>query len=101
MLRAAIRVNCYKVVSLTLDRDDELRDDGEHLGTALLQHVESSLQREESVRVSLLSDTLEEDREVMMVVKLGDIHFPVDSVVATMLNSDGQISTVVESSELR
>ena len=101
MFKAATQVNCYKVVSLTLDRNDELRDDRKDLGTALFQHVESSLEREESVRVSLLSNPLEEDGEVMMVVKLSHIHFPVDSVVATVLNSDGKISAVIESSELR
>ena len=100
VFKAATQVNCYKGMVLTLDRDDELGDDGEHLGTALFQHVESTLEREESVRVSLLSDTFEEDGEVMVVVKLSHIHFPVDSVVAAMLNSDGEVSAVVEAAEL-
>ena len=46
---------------LTLDGDDELRDDGEDLSTALLKHVEDTLDGEESVRILLLTDALEEN----------------------------------------
>jgi len=34
-----------------------------------------------------------------MVVELRNIHFPVDPVVTTMLNSNGQIATVIKAAE--
>jgi hypothetical protein len=101
VFRAATQNNCYELIPLTLDRDDQLRDDWEDLSATLFQHIEGSLDGKESVRVYLFSDSLKEDREVMMVVKLGDIHFPVDSVVTAMLDGDGKVSTIVEPSELR
>ena len=47
---------------LTLDGNDKLRDDGKHLSSTLLKHVEYTLYSEESVWVLLFSDTFEEDR---------------------------------------
>ena len=85
---------------LTLDGDDELGDDGENLSTTLLKHVEDTLDGEESVWVLLLTDTLEENGEVMMVVELLDLNLPVDTVLRAVLNGDGEISTVVEAAEL-
>jgi len=35
-----------------------------------------------------------------MVIELGDIHFPVDLVLGSVLDGDGEISSVVEASEL-
>jgi hypothetical protein len=78
-----------------------LRDDREDLGTTLLEHVEDSLNSEESIRVLLLTDTLEEDREVVMVVELLDFNLPVDTVLRSMLNGDWEISTIIEASEFR
>ena len=86
---------------LTLDWNDELWDDWEHLGTTLLKHVEDSLDRQESVWVFLLSDSLEEDWQVVMVVELGYIDFPVDFVLWSVFNGDWEISTVIESTEFR
>jgi len=83
------------------DRDDELRDDGEYLSSTLLEHVADSLDGKESVGVDLLTDAFEEDGEVVMVVELLDIHFPVDFVLGAVLNGNGQVSSVVEASEFR
>lgn len=83
-----------------LDWDNQLRDDGEDLGTTLLEHVEDSLDREEPVGVDLLTDTFEEDGEVMMVIQLGHINFPVNFVLGSVVDGDGEISSVVEASEL-
>lgn len=77
-----------------------MRDDGEDLGAALLKHVEDTLDGEESVGVDLLADTFEENGEVMMVVELGDIDFPVDFVLGSVVDGDGEISSIVEASEL-
>lgn len=87
-------------ILLTLDWDDELWDDWKDLGSALFEHIEHSLHREESVWILLLSDTLEEDWQVVMVVELSNINLPVDSVLGSVLNGDWKISTVVESAEL-
>jgi hypothetical protein len=86
-------------VKVTFDGDDQLRDDREHLSTALLKHVEDALDREEPVRVLLLTDALEEDGQVMVVVKLLDLYLPVDAVLGAVLNGDGEISSVVEATE--
>jgi hypothetical protein len=77
-----------------------LGDDGEDLGTTLLEHVKDTLDGEESVGVDLLADTFEENGEVMMVVELGNIDFPVDFVLGSVVDGDGEISSVVEASEL-
>ena len=89
-----------EAIDLTLDRDDKLRDDWKNLSSALLEHVEYSLNCQESVWILLLSDTLEEDRQVMMIVKLLDFNFPVDLILRTVLNCDWEVTSVVESSEL-
>ena len=88
-------------LALTFDWNDELWDDWENLGSTLLEHIEDYLDRQESVWVLLLSDTLEEDWQVVMVVELGYIDFPVDFVLWSVLNGDWEISTVVESTEFR
>ena len=87
-------------MSLTLDGDDQLRDDWEHLGATLLEHVEDALHREETVWVLLLTDSLEEDGQVMMVVELGHVDLPVDFVLRPVLDGNGQVTTVVEATEL-
>ena len=53
---------------LTLDWDDQLGDDGEDLGSALFEHVEGSLDRQETVRVVLLTEAFEEHGQVVVIV---------------------------------
>jgi len=85
----------------SLDRDNELGNNGEHFGTALLEHVEDALHGEEAVGVLLLTDAFEEDGQVVMVVELHNVDLPLDFVLRAMLDGDGEISTVVETTELR
>lgn len=85
---------------LTFNWDDELRDDWEYLSTTLIKHIEDSLHCEESVWILLLSDTLEENWQVMMIIELLDLNLPVDSVLGTVLNGNWKVTSVVESSEL-
>jgi len=87
-------------MKLTLNWDDKLGNHGKHLGTTLLEHVEHTLHGEETVGVLLFADTLEEDGQVMMVVELHNVDLPEDSVLGAMLDRDGQVTTVVEASEL-
>ena len=54
----------------------------------------------ESVGLLLLTDSLKENWEVVMVVELENIYFPCDFVLRTVLNLDGEITTIVEASEL-
>jgi hypothetical protein len=65
-----------------------LRNDRKNLGTALLKHVEDSLNGKESVGIHLFTDTLEEDWQVVMVVQLLDLNFPVDAKLGTVLYGD-------------
>ena len=84
---------------LTFDGNDKLRNDWKYLSTTLLKHIEHSLHSEESVWVLLFSDAFEEDWEIMMVVELLDLNFPVDLVLRTVFDGDGKISSVIEASE--
>ena len=74
---------------LTFDGNNELRNDWEYLGSSLLKHIEHTLHCQKSVWVLLLSDTLEEDGQVMMVVQLLDFDLPVDLVLGSVLNGNG------------
>ena len=87
-------------VRLTLDRDDELGDNGEDLSLAVLEEVEDTLAGEEAVGLLLLADTLHEDGEVVMVVELLGLNLPLNHVGRAVLDLDGKISTVVEAAEL-
>lgn len=88
-------------LNLTLDRDDQLGNNWENLSTALLQHVKNTLHSQESVWVLLLTDTFEENRQVVMVVKLLYLDFPVDLQLGTVLDSNWEISSVIEATEFR
>jgi hypothetical protein len=48
----------------------------------------------------LFTDAFEENGQIVMVVKLKNIDFPCDFVVRAMFNRDGEISSVIEASEL-
>jgi len=87
-------------IKLTLNWDDQLGNDGEDLGTTLLEHVEDTLHSKEAVGVLLFADAFEEDRQVMMIIKLHNIDLPLDLVLGSVLNRDGQVATVVEATEL-
>ena len=58
---------------LTLDRNNELGNDGEDFSLTLGKEVEDTLHSEEAVRVLFLTDTLHENRQVVMIVEL--LHF--------------------------
>ena len=88
------------IVQLTFDGDDELWDNGQDFGVSACEEVEDSLNGEESVWVLLLADALHEDRQVVMIVKLGDFNFPGNFVGLTVLNLNWKVSTIVETTEL-
>lgn len=51
----------FKLLLLTFNRDDQLRNNGQHLGSTLLKHVENALHREETIGLLLFANTFEED----------------------------------------
>lgn len=54
-MRNSRRMRADAVLRLTLDGDDELRDDGQDLGAAVLQHVMDSLASQDLVRMGGLA----------------------------------------------
>jgi hypothetical protein len=66
---------------LTFDRDDQLRDDREDFSATLLQHVEGTLHRQESVGLMLLADSLKENGQVVVIVQLINSYFPLNDVL--------------------
>ena len=77
-----------------------MRNNWKNLCSALLKHVESSLDREESIWLLLLADSFKEDWEVVMVVKRHYVDFPEEFVLWAVVDGDREISSVVETTEL-
>jgi len=85
----------------SLDRNDQLGDGGKNLLLTVLEQIVAALDGQKVVRFVFLSQSIEEDREVVMVVELVDVNLPVNFVSGSLVSqSDGQISSIVESSEL-
>jgi len=91
-----LRVSC---VESGFNWDDQLRNDRQHFGSSLLEHVANSLYREEPVRVNFLPNSFEEDGQVVVVVQLSYGYLPVDLVLNTVLHCDGHVSPIVETTE--
>ena len=66
----------------------------------MLEEVKDTLAGEEAVGLLLLTDALHEDGEVVMVVELGNFDFPCNLVRGSVLNLNGEISAVIETTEL-
>ena len=77
-----------------------MRNNWQDLGTTLLKHIENSLNSQESVRIHLFADTLKEDRKIVMIVKLLNLNLPIDAELWAVLDGNGKIASVVETSEL-
>lgn len=73
-------------VQSSLNWDNKLWDDWEYFCSTFLEHVEYTLHGQESVGIHFLSNSLEEDWQVMMIIQLLDFYFPIDLVLWTMLN---------------
>ena len=66
----------------------------------MLEHVEDTLNGQESVWVLLLADAFEEDWQVVVVVELRAMNLPVNCVLRAVFNGDRQVTAVVETTEL-
>jgi hypothetical protein len=86
-------------VQSSFDWNNQLWNDWKNLGSTLFKHIENTLDSEESVWINLFSNALKENWEIMMVVELLNINFPIDFILRSMLNSYWKISSVVEKSE--
>ena len=86
-------------VQCCLNRDNKLWNNRKNFCSTLFKHVKHSLDWEESVRISLLSDSLEKDWQVMVIVKLLNINFPWNLVLWTVFNANGKVASVVEQSK--
>ena len=62
------------IIILTLDGDDELWYYRQYLRAAMLQHVMYTLPGKELIRMSCLTKTIKEQRQVVMVVQLLNLH---------------------------
>jgi hypothetical protein len=58
------------------------------------------LNGKETVGLLLLTNSLEENWQVVMVVELEYVYFPCNFVLGTVFNRDGEITAIVETSEL-
>jgi len=58
------------------------------------------LHSEETVWVTFLSDALHEDWEIVVIIELANLDLPLDLVAWSVLNLDGEVSTIIESAEL-
>merc|ERR1719473_1372129 len=91
-------------VQRNLQRDNELRDDRQDLGAArpaLLQKVVHPLDGKEAIRVLLFADTVQEDRKVMVIIKLIHVNLPSKAIAdAGVLDLNGQIPAVIKLAEL-
>ena len=83
-----------------LDGDDELRDNGQHLRATVLQHIKHTLDGEETVGIHLFANALEENGQVVMIIELLDLNLPPNLVLRAVLDSNGEISAIVEETEL-
>ena len=81
---------------LTLNRDDELRNDGKNLVATVVEHVHDALLGEESIWVLGLAEAVEEHRQVVVEVQFLDLNFPCNLVaLGVKLNADREVAALV------
>lgn len=68
-------------IQCSFDGDDELRDHGQDLSAALLEHVKRALHGQETVGLVLFADSFEENWEVVVVVQLVNSYLPLHDVL--------------------
>ena len=93
------RLNIRFEFLLTLNWNNQLRNHGQHFGTTFLEHVENALDGQEAVGILFFSDSLKENGEIVVIVKLHHVDLPLDFVLGSVLNGDRQVTSIVETSE--
>ena len=74
---------------LTFDRDNQLRNNREHLGLTVFKHVEHAFNCQEAIGVLLLANAFHKDRQIVMVIKCLDLNLPVDFIWRSVFNLNG------------
>mmetsp|Transcript_90316 Transcript_90316/g.255383 ORF Transcript_90316/g.255383 Transcript_90316/m.255383 type:complete len:217 (+) Transcript_90316:236-886(+) len=83
-----------------LDRNDQLRDDRQDFGAALIKQVVDALHRQKAVGVLLLAEAVEEEGEVVVVVQLLHVDLPGDLAArASVVDLQRHVPAVVETPE--
>jgi len=57
------------------------------------------LDGQEAVRILFLADSLKENGEIVVIVKLHHVDLPLDFVLGAVLDGDRQVTSIVETSE--
>jgi len=83
-----------------LDRDDQLRHDGEDLRATLVQEVAGATAGHEFGGVLGFTQTIEENGEVVVVIQLVNIDFPLQIIASAALELDWQVAAFVELAEV-
>ena len=65
-------------VERNFDRDDKLRNDRQDFAAAMLEHVKSSLDCKETVRLLLFAQAVKKDGKVVVIIQLFDVYLPLD-----------------------
>jgi len=87
-------------IQSSLNGDNKLGNDGENLGSTSLEHFISSHNGEESVGIHLFSETVNENRKVVVVVQLFWADLPLGLRDGTLvINLNGEVTSVVIPSE--
>lgn len=98
-------------IQSALDWQNQLRYDREDLRTTFSsdecnkftfsEEIFNSFTSKESARIFCLSESIEKDRKIMMIIQFGDIDLPLDLVShSSMFDCDWKISSLVELFEL-
>lgn len=80
--------------------NNQLWDDWQNLAATSCKHVKDTLDRKEAIGVVLLPDSIEKDRQEVVVVKLFDLDFPLNFIELAVLHLDWQITAVIEDPEV-
>jgi len=66
----------------------------------LCEHVLHTLDCKEAIGVYFLANAFKEDGKVVVEVKLHYRHFPVDSVLRSMVNCNGEVTSIIKKTEV-
>lgn len=86
-------------VQSSFDWDNKLWNNWKYFSTTFFEHIKNTLDCKESIWINLFPYSFEENWEIMMVIKLLNIDFPINFVLWAVFDSDWKISSIVEKSK--